>query len=109
MASGWADDGGVTAAEETFQPTAPVCWCCGGEFDERDLVRLGTHPEVGVCLGCARYLQRRAAEREDELRRGLAARLRARVRGARESVIRHGWHRLPVVGTVLRRIDRHLP
>ncbi|WP_132286541.1 hypothetical protein [Kribbella sp. VKM Ac-2568] len=99
----------MTAAEETFQPTAPACWCCGGEFDERDLVRLGTHPEVGVCLGCARYLQRRAAEREDELRISPAARLRVGVRGAREWVISRGWHRLPVVGTVLQRIDRHLP
>jgi hypothetical protein len=86
-----------------------LCWCCGGEFDERDLVRLGTHPEVGVCLGCARFLQRRAAEREDEQRTSLAARLRAVVRAAREQVIRHGWHRLPVVGRLLHRIDRYLP
>jgi len=99
----------VTIADETSQPVAPTCWCCGGEFDERDLVRLGTHPEVGVCLGCARFLQRRAAEREDELRTSPAVKLRSGVRSAREWVIRHGWHRLPVVGRLLQRINRHLP
>lgn len=99
----------MTVAEETFQPSAPVCWCCGGEYDDRDLVRLGAHPEVGVCLGCAKYLQRRAAAREDELRPSRAARLRAAVRSVRDWVVRHRWHDLPVVGSVLRRIDRHLP
>jgi hypothetical protein len=100
---------GVTVAEETSQPAAPACWCCGGEFEDRDLVRLGAHPEVGVCLGCARHLQRRAAEREDELRPSRAARVRAGVRGARDWVIGRGWHQLPILGRLLRRIDRHLP
>jgi hypothetical protein len=67
------------------------------------------HPEVGVCLGCARFLQRRAAEREDELRTSPAAKLRGAVRVAREWVISHRWHRLPVVGRLLQRINHHLP
>lgn len=86
-----------------------MCWCCGGEFEERDLVRLGTHPEVGVCVGCARFLQRKAAAREDEQRTSPAAKLRGAVRGVREWVISHGWHRLPVIGRLLHRLDRHLP
>ncbi|GAA1573140.1 hypothetical protein GCM10009804_32100 [Kribbella hippodromi] len=86
-----------------------TCWCCGNEFAERDLVRLGSHPEVGVCFQCARFLRRRAAEREDQQRVSAAARLRAAVRTSRAWVITHGWHRLPLVGPILRRIDRHLP
>ncbi|MGC4939919.1 hypothetical protein [Kribbella sp. DT2] len=99
----------MTAAEETVQPVAPMCWCCGGEFEERELVRLGAHPEVGVCVGCAKYLQRRAAEREDELRPSRGARVQAALRGVREFVIGRGWHDLPVLGWLLRRIGRHLP
>jgi hypothetical protein len=99
----------VTVAEESSQAPVPVCWCCGNQFDERDLLRLGTHPEVEVCFGCARYLQRRAAEREDERRASVGVRVRSGVRGARDWVIRRGLHRRPVLGRVLRRIDRHLP
>jgi hypothetical protein len=104
-----ADDGGVSIAEESSQATAPVCWCCGHQFDERELVRLGSHPEVGVCLGCARDLQRRATEREDELRPTRPARLRGVIRSGRARVIDLGWHNKPVLGRLLRRIDRHLP
>jgi hypothetical protein len=99
----------MSVAPETVQASTPACWCCGAEFDERDLVRLGSHPEVGVCFGCARFLQRRAAEREDELVRSAGGRVRAGVRGVRGWVIAHGWHNRPVIGRVLRRIDRHLP
>ena len=31
------------------------------------------------------------------------------VRGARELVVSRGWHRLPIIGTLLQRLDRHLP
>jgi hypothetical protein len=103
------DDGDVSVAPEVVQAPTPVCWCCGDQFEEHDLVRLGSHPEVGVCFGCAPFLQRRAAERQDELRPSWAARVRAGVRGIHEWVIRRGWHRLLVVGRLLRRIDRHLP
>lgn len=103
------DDGDMSVAAESIQAATPVCWCCGNQFDEPDLVRLGSHPEVGVCFGCARFLQRRAAERRDELRPTRASRVRDGVRGIREGVIARGWHRLPAVGRVLRRIDRHLP
>jgi hypothetical protein len=96
-------------ADETSEPTTPVCWCCGGDFEDRDLVRLGMHPEVGVCLQCAHFLQRRAAEREDERHPSPAARVRAVVRGVRDQVISRGWHHRPVIGRLLRRIDRHLP
>jgi hypothetical protein len=99
----------MSVAPEAVQASTPVCWCCAREFDERDLVRLGSHPEVGVCFGCARFLQRRAAEREDERRRFSVIRIRAVVRGVRGWVIARGWHDRPVAGRLLRRIDRHLP
>jgi hypothetical protein len=70
---------------------------------------LGQHPEVGVCLGCARWLQRRAVQRYDEHHPSPAARLRGWVNTVRDAVIRKGWHRRGVLGVLLRRIDRHLP
>ena len=64
----------AVAAIEQEQVEDPICWCCGSKFSDEDLVRLGNHPEVGVCApvvpsGCtgARRLQRR--------RRGGAPRL----------------------------------
>ncbi|TDW94499.1 hypothetical protein EV137_1812 [Kribbella pratensis] len=99
----------MTVAPESVQQSTPVCWCCAREFDDRDLVRLGAHPEVGVCLGCARFLQRRAEEREDQLHPSRGTRLRGMVRSARKWVIGHRWHELPVIGGLLRRIDRRLP
>ncbi|WP_371406803.1 hypothetical protein OHA10_14945 [Kribbella sp. NBC_00662] len=48
----------MSVADETSQASAPLCWCCGNQFEEQDLVRLGSHPEVGVCSGCARFLHR---------------------------------------------------
>jgi hypothetical protein len=55
------------------------------------------------------WLQRRAAAREDEGRRSPGAVMRADVRGVRGWVIGREWHNKPVVGRLLRRIDRHLP
>jgi hypothetical protein len=99
----------MSVADEAVRRVVPLCWCCGGEFGESELVRLGMHPEVGVCLQCARFLQRRAAEREDVLHPSAAARVRAAVHGVREQVIRRGWHERLIIGWLLRRIDRRLP
>lgn len=85
------------------------CWCCGAEHPEPGLLRLGLHPEVGVCLECARWLQRRVVQRYDELHPSLAARLRSGIRGLRAAVISKGWHNRGALGRVLRWIDRRLP
>jgi hypothetical protein len=85
------------------------CWCCGAAYHEPDLVRLGSHPEVAVCLACAHYLHLQAREREDARRRSLATRARDQLRAARQVVIRRGWHRHPVIGGPLRWLGRHLP
>jgi hypothetical protein len=73
------------------------------------LVRLGQHPEVGVCLRCARCLQRRAVQRYDEHHPSPTGRLHAGVNAVRNAMIRKGWHERGVLGTVLRWIDRRLP
>lgn len=79
------------------------------DFDERELVRLGARPEVGICLWCTLDLRQRAGQREDELRPTPITKIRVGVRRLRGWVIAHGWHHLPVVGSALRRINRHLP
>lgn len=98
----------MTAAEPS-NSLIPQCWCCGNHFDEVELVRLGDHPEVGVCAGCARFLQRRAIERQDELRPSTVSRLSGAVRAGRRLVIECGWQDHPVFGRWLRKIDRFLP
>ena len=94
-------------AIEHQQVERPICWCCGNTFDEQDLSRLGSHPEVGVCAGCAQWLYRRARSSAETgtpgalVRRGVAA--------ARGRVMRAGLQDWPVLGTLVRRLDRHLP
>ncbi|TCC50591.1 hypothetical protein E0H75_10295 [Kribbella capetownensis] len=99
----------MSEPSETVQVSTTQCWCCGAEFDERDLVRLGSHPEVGVCFGCARFLQRGAAARQDALVPTWSGRVRGAIRSVRNGVIARDLHNRPVVGRFLRRLDRHLP
>jgi hypothetical protein len=87
----------------------PSCWCCSTQYPQAELVRLGQHPEVGVCLGCARWLQRRAVQRHDEHHPSPAARMRTGIQRIRTTVIRRGWHERGILGNLLRWIDRHLP
>lgn len=88
---------------------AGVCWCCGQRRSAPDLTGLGNHPEVVICGRCIRYLHRRAVERDDRDRTGLAVAVRQVVRASRASVIRRGWQQRPIVGPLLRWIDRYLP
>lgn len=99
----------VRAEASPSEPPVAACWCCAGEFGEISLVRLGAHPEVAVCLDCARYLRRRAVARQDEHRRGLSVLVRRGVKQVRGWVIAHGWHERGPLGAFLRRLDRFLP
>ena len=91
-------------------PTGSVdCWCCGHPAAESDVVRLGGHPQVAVCLRCAHYLHQRARAREDAGRATPATRVRNALRAGRRAVMRRGWHRAPVIGPLLRRLGRRLP
>ena len=60
------------------------CWCCGTTYPEPELLRLGRHPEVAVCLGCARYLHRQARAHEAASRPSISDRLRAIARAIRQ-------------------------
>ena len=89
----------------------PACWCCGRDVDENVLLRLGAHPEAGVCPDCAQHLHRRATEHADRRRAfhtpGSLARTATRT--ARDKVVSRGWHQHPALGPLLRALDRHLP
>ena len=100
----------MTAERTTGSAAGRVeCWCCGQRPTRELSVQLGNHPEVTLCLRCADFVHRQANARRDALRRGLAARARDVVRGAREQVIRRSWHHKTAVGPLLRWLGRHLP
>jgi hypothetical protein len=100
----------VHTAVAADQPALPSeCWCCGTLDDPARLVRLGNHPEVGVCTRCARSISKWGAEIEDHSRTGVAVRARDRFRGLRRAVVRRGWHQRPLVGRAVRWIGRHTP
>lgn len=90
--------------------TAERCWCCGNEFTPAELTRLGSHPEVGVCANCAKWLWRRAQHSQDEGQAGgVASAARRLVFRTRERVISAGLHNWPLIGRGLHWIDRKLP
>lgn len=105
------DDGHMAAAAavEHEQAERSTCWCCGNTFDERDLSRLGFHPEVGVCAGCAHWLHRRARSSAETGTRTPGAVMRRAMDAARGRVMRAGLQDWPVLGHLLRRLDKHLP
>lgn len=97
----------TTAAEANQETDAVPCWCCGDQFTNDQVLRLGTHPEVAVCIGCTHYLYRRA---KDHSPASAGARgVRRVMQAARGAVIRRRLHEKPVIGTALRWLDRHLP
>jgi hypothetical protein len=94
------------AETATGHTDASVCWCCGHDKPEDALVRLGSHPEVGVCVGCVHFLLRRARDRQVTVVR---QRLRGAADSVREQVMARGWHQRPVIGPPLQWLNRHLP
>jgi hypothetical protein len=82
------------------------CWCCGRVTAGETLVRLGMHPEVGVCVSCVRFLGRRARDYQASVMR---SRLRRAAESVRSQVMSRGWHERPVIGPGLRWINRHAP
>lgn len=99
----------MTVQPDHASAVVPRCWCCGRDFTEAELVRLGDHPEVGVCLGCANWLRRRAQLRRDEQQPSTMGRVRKAIHRIREYVISKGWHERGRLGALLRWLDRHLP
>lgn len=99
----------MTAASRPEGPSSTACWCCGGDYADTQLVRLGEHPEVGSCLDCAVWVKRRAATRRHEQHPSIAGRLSSGLDIVRNAVIARGWHERGTLGMVLRRVDRWLP
>jgi hypothetical protein len=93
----------------TIEREPITCWCCDEERPESGVVRLGTHPEVAICLRCARELSNRGQEVEDHQRPSLATRGRDLKGAGRQFVIHHDLAELPVVGPLLKWIGRHTP
>jgi hypothetical protein len=89
------------------RPAGDACWCCGTPAQPG--VHLGNHPEVVVCLRCARWLSKEAAAIEDRSRSGPAVAVRDALRAARRYVVRRGWHHRPAVGRALRWLGRWVP
>jgi hypothetical protein len=54
-------------------------WCSGQVRSQDTLVHLANHPEAGICISCAHFLNRRATDRQ-------ATVMRQTLRGAAESV-----------------------
>ena len=100
-----------TAVEDESPEPDSNCWCCGRAFPDERLVRLGTHPEAGICFQCAKYVHRRAREQDDIVRgnHGLAARGRVVFQTGRDAVVRRGWQHGRISGPVLRWINKLMP
>ncbi len=92
-----------TAVSETGESR---CWCCGQTAPEEALVRLGNHPEVGLCVKCVRFLGRRARDYQASVMR---KRLRGTADSIRGEIMARGWHERPVIGPALMWINRHVP
>jgi hypothetical protein len=97
-----------TADEDaTIDPSR--CWCCDAIEDPARMVRLGNHPEVALCVRCARWAAKEAWEIEDQGRTGALVTARDRLRAARRGVVRRGWHHHRLLGGPVRWIGKHLP
>jgi hypothetical protein len=87
----------------------PGCWCCGQIHPADQMVKLGNHPEVRLCLRCAHFVHQRAWEIEDHNTRGPASLVRDKLRNLRAGVMRRGWHQDRFIGGGLRWLGKHLP
>ena len=86
-----------------------ACWCCGRPGRGDRMVRLGDHPEVALCLACARWAGKQAAAIEDQGRAGPMVTMRGWLRQARTAAIRRNWHRHPIFGPAVRWVGKRWP
>ena len=99
----------VGQASDAPEDGSVQCWCCDTRTASNQMVHLGNHPEVHLCLRCAHFVHQQAWAIEDRERRGPAAAARNTFRDVRAEVVRRGWHRNRVIGGRLRWIGRYLP
>lgn len=85
------------------------CWCCGAVDEPARMVHLGDHPEVQVCVRCAHWAAKRAAEIEDRGKSGPLVASRNWLREGRRHVMNHGWQHSRLLGRPLRWLGKRLP
>lgn len=99
----------TSAAVEDSELEPSACWCCGTIDAHERMVHLGNHPEVSLCLGCARWAAKEAWEIEDHGRTGPVVWARDRFRAIRRGVVDRGWHSHRVFGGLLRWLGKRVP
>jgi hypothetical protein len=99
----------IQSAVDDAELNRSECWCCGAVDDPARMVHLGNHPEVVLCVGCARWASKQAWEIEDRAKSGPLVSGRDRLRAARRSVIEHGWHNSRWFGGPIRWLGKRLP
>jgi hypothetical protein len=99
----------VRTAVEGTDPLGSQCWCCGSAHDSDQMVHLGNHPEVMICVRCAYSIKAWALEIEDRSRTGYAVRVREAFRRLRRDVMRRQLHQNKWIGRPLRWLGRRLP
>jgi hypothetical protein len=62
-----------------------------------------------VCVNCTVSLRRRARELTSEDKGAWSRRQAHALRRSRETIMQRRWHERPVLGPVLRWINRHIP
>jgi hypothetical protein len=64
----------LAVGTDSLEPEGtPGCWCCGDRTVGGSLLRLGDHPEVGVCFRCVKVLAKRKRDIERQTRRAVVA------------------------------------
>lgn len=96
-------------AVDDHEDARSQCWCCGTVEDPVGMIRLGNHPEVQLCVRCARWAAKQAWEIEDRARTGPLVIARDRARLLRRRVIEHGWQHNRLLGRPLRWLGKRLP
>ena len=99
---------GQTLDDAAFAGRAE-CWCCGATDDPSRMVHLGNHPEVALCLRCARWAAKQAWEIEDRGKAGPLVVARDRLRAARRGVVKRDWHHHRLLGGPVRWLGKRLP
>ena len=99
----------MSAAVEDAELGRSACWCCGAVEDPARMVHLSKHPEVVLCLRCARWAAKVAGEIEDRGRTGPVVLARDRLRAIRRCVVERGWHRHRWLRGPLRWIGKRAP
>jgi hypothetical protein len=99
----------IDTAVDDHESRRSECWCCGNLQDPAQMIRLGNHPEVTLCVRCAHRVAQQASEIDDRSMSGPAVRARDALRVMRRRVMERGWHRSRTFGPLFRWLGTRLP